>query len=220
MPSRNIIKNYVEGGYYHIYNRGVEKRDIFLDKQDCVVFQRYLKLYLADPQEVKKIQIPRLQVFLQNNMYGELDLLAFSLMPNHIHLQVRQNSKDSIAKLMRRLTTSYVMYFNRKYKRVGALFQNVYKAARIQDDFYLLHLSRYIHLNPTKIKHDAIDFTDFCSMPYYTGKKEASWVQKEEILNYFNSYKANNKGKTYEEFVTSYNKKPELILGNLIIDDE
>ena len=65
MPSKNIIKSYVEGGYYHIYNRGVEKRQIFLDNQDCVVFQRYLKLYLGEPEEIKKIQIPRLQNFLK-----------------------------------------------------------------------------------------------------------------------------------------------------------
>lgn len=219
MPAKNIVKSFIPNGYYHIYNRGVEKRDIFLDKQDCVVFQRYLKLYLGNPQEVKNIQIPRVQVFLQNNMHDEIDLLSFSLMPNHIHLQLKQKNTDSISRFMKRLTTSYVMYFNRKYKRVGALFQNVYKAAYIPNELYLLHLSRYIHLNPQNITHPLIDFLDFCSFPYYLAEKEASWIKKDEILSYFNSYKANNKGESYKDFVLSYKKPPESILGELIIDD-
>ena len=219
MPAKNIVKNYIEGGYYHIYNRGVEKRNIFLDKQDCVVFQRYLKLYLATPSEVEKIQIPRIQSFLRFNMHCEIDLLAFSLMPNHIHLLIKQRDKDSIAKFMKRLTTSYVMYFNRKYNRVGALFQNIYKAAHIEDDPYLLHLSRYIHLNPTKIKHEKIDFTDFCSLPYYLGDKEATWVKTNEILTYFDSSRIKGKGIFYREFVDNYKTPPEEILGSLIIEE-
>ncbi len=219
MPAKNIVKTYVEGGYYHIYNRGVEKRDIFLDKQDCVVFQRYLKLYLADPSEVAKIDVPRIRTFLQNNMHGELDLLSFALMPNHIHLQIKQKNKDSIVRFMKRLTTSYVMYFNRKYKRVGPLFQNAYKASLVRGDSYLLHLSRYIHLNPTKISHNTIDFKDFCSLPYYLGEKESSWLKREEILCYFKGYKIKNKGNSYGDFVNSYAKSPDLILGNLVIEE-
>ncbi|MBP6913227.1 MAG: transposase [Candidatus Levybacteria bacterium] len=220
MPARNIVKSYVAGGYYHIYNRGVERRDIFLDKQDCVVFQRYLKLYLAKPSEVANIDVPRIQIFLQNNLHDELDLLAFSLMPNHIHLQVRQVHEDSISKLMKRLITSYVMYFNRKYKRVGPLFQNRYKAALIEGDSYLLHLSRYIHLNPTKINNNKIDFNDFCSLPYYLGEKESSWLKYSEILSYFNGYKRKDKGKTYKDFVISYSTPAEKILGNMVIEDD
>ncbi|OIP57556.1 MAG: hypothetical protein COX79_01945 [Candidatus Levybacteria bacterium CG_4_10_14_0_2_um_filter_36_16] len=220
MPSKNIIKSYVEGGYYHIYNRGVEKRQIFLDNQDCVVFQRYLKLYLGEPEEIKKIQIPRLQNFLKHNMHDEFTLLAFSLMPNHIHLEIKQKNADSMIKFMKRLTTSYVMYFNRKYKRVGALFQNAYKATLIENDSYLLHLSRYIHLNPTKIKHKEIDFEDFSSLPYYLGTKSASWLDTNEILSYFRGLNIKGKGTTYKEFVNAYRTQPEDILGDLIIEKD
>ena len=220
MPSKNIVKNYLENSYYHIYNRGVEKRDIFLNKQDCVVYQRYLKLLLGDPEEIKNIQIPRIQTFLKNNMYKEVELLAFALMPNHIHLLVKQTRKDSIVKFMKRLTTSYVMYFNRKYNRVGALFQNVYKAALIENDPYLLHLSRYIHLNPTKITNKKINFTDFCSFPYYAKQKSASWLNTEIIQSYFNHAKIPKKGSTYEDFVTDYRNPPENILGGLIIEEK
>lgn len=218
MPSRDIVKTYIENGYYHIYNRGVEKRDIFLDKQDCVVFQRYLKLYLAPPEEVAQIQVPRMQSFLQNNMSEEIDLLAFSLMPNHIHLELKQYQADSIVRFMKRLTTSYVMYFNRKYNRVGALFQNAYKGALIETDPYLLHLSRYIHLNPTKINHKRIDFTEFCSLPYYLGEKQASWLKTREILSYFKNSHIQGKGNSYADFVNSYKTASEKILGKLIIE--
>ncbi len=218
MPSKNIVKHYFENSYYHIYNRGVEKRDIFLDNQDYVVYQRYLKLYLGNPDEVKKIDIPRINIFLKNNLYDEVDLLAFALMPNHIHLLLKQKNKDSIAKLMNMLSTSYVMYFNRKYKRVGSLFQNTYKAAHVETDPYLLHLSRYIHLNPEKIKHKKINFTEFCSLPYYLDKQKASWVNKEIILSYFTSSKIKNKGNSYENFVQSYKNEPQTILGDLIIE--
>lgn len=218
MPARNIVKRYVAGGVYHIYNRGVEKRKIFLDKQDCVVFQRYLKLYLATIDEVKKIKVPRLHSFLQNNMHDEIDLYAFALMPNHIHLEIRQKNADSIGKFMKRLSTSYVMYFNRKYNRVGALFQNIYKASNVESDPYLLHLSRYIHLNSSKIDNSKIDFADFCSYPYYLGEKEASWVKTDPILRYFSKSNITSKGTSYEDFVMNYQTAPEEILGDLVIE--
>ena len=116
--------------------------------------------------------------------------------------------------------TSYVMYFNRKYKRIGPLFQNVYKAALIDSDPYLLHLSRYIHLNPRKITHPKIDFTEFCSFPYYLGEKQASWVKTDEILTYFKQSSMKGKGNAYEEFVNNYKTPPERILGGLILENE
>jgi putative transposase len=215
-----MVKRYMPGGYYHIYNRGVEKRDIFLDKQDFVVFQRYLKLYLGSKKDVKKIRVPRIQIFLKNNMYDEIDLLAFSLMPNHIHLELRQKKADSIIRFMKRLTTSYVMYFNKKYNRVGGLFQNSYKAALIQTDPYLLHLSRYIHVNPTKTHNKGVNFKDFCSFPYYLEEKNASWLKTDPILSYFKSSRIKYKGSSYEEFVNEYKVPPEQILGDLVIEKE
>ncbi|MBI3092873.1 MAG: transposase, partial [Candidatus Levybacteria bacterium] len=136
MPSKNIIKEYIENGYYHIYTRGVEKRDIFLDKQDCVVFFHYLRLYLSSIEELESQNNPgaRIQRFIPLNLSKEIDLLSFSLMPNHIHLQIKQYTKDGIIKFMRRILTSYVMYFNKKYQRIGTLFQSTYKAARIESD--------------------------------------------------------------------------------------
>lgn len=152
MPARNIVKTYIENGYYHAYNRGVEKRNIFLDEQDYSVFLHFLKQYLSPPQR-KGIYLTMTGLDLVRprpiqTLYDEIDLLAYCLIPNHYHLLLEQKTIDGMTKLLRRLCTSYSMYFNKKYDRVGSLFQGTYKAALIDRDEYLLHLSRYIHLNP------------------------------------------------------------------------
>lgn len=218
MPAKNIVKDYVENGYYHIYNRGVEKRNIFLDEQDCKVFLYYLKMYLSSKEELEELSQPGTKInrFIPLNLSSEVDLLSFSLMPNHIHLQVKQYSKYGITKFMRRLSTSYVMYFNKKYKRVGALFQNRYKAVLIGSDEYLLHLSRYIHLNPTHIRSH-IDFLDFSSYPYYLNERSGSWIKQKEILDYFSKF---NKQNSYKSFVEDYSINSEEILGTLALEEE
>ncbi|OGE37870.1 hypothetical protein A3B45_03165 [Candidatus Daviesbacteria bacterium RIFCSPLOWO2_01_FULL_39_12] len=224
MPSKNIIKDYIEDGYYHIYNRGVEKRTIFLDEQDCIVFLHYLKLYLSPIEELKQLDLPGLRIakFIRLNLSAEIDLLAFALMPNHIHLQIKQKTTDGIVKLMKRLATAYVMYFNKKYLRVGSLFQNTYKATLIETDEYLLHLSRYIHLNPAKITHKIINFKEFSSYPYYLGQKQASWIKPQEILSYFRSAQRKDLKDilSYQSFVENYKESSAEILGPLILEED
>ncbi|PJE67225.1 hypothetical protein COU95_03585 [Candidatus Shapirobacteria bacterium CG10_big_fil_rev_8_21_14_0_10_40_9] len=223
MPAKNIVKTYLENGYYHLYNRGVEKRKIFLDDQDCKVFLHYLKMYLSPPAELKELEQPgtRINRFIPLNLSGELDLLSFALMPNHVHLQVKQHTKDAITKLMRRLSTSYVMYFNKKYQRVGALFQNNYKGVLIENEAFLLHLSRYIHLNALKTQ-SSINFVDFSSYPYYLGLKHASWIKPEEILGYFkNSQRQDLKDfLSYQGFIEDYSEDAREILESLTLEDD
>lgn len=222
MPSRNIVKTYIENGYYHIYNRGVEKRTIFLDKQDCAVFLRFLKLYLTPKNELAKLPENLLDIrlgrILAKNLSEEIDLLSFALMPNHIHLQVKQRTKDGIKKLMQRLCTAYVMYFNKKYNRVGSLFQNKYKGILVETDEYLLWLSRYIHRNSNKLTSNEINFLVFSSYPYYIGLKSASWVKTEEILNFFKSKKDNLGHDYYKDFVEDEEQDDQALLGELILE--
>ena len=222
MPSRNIVKEYVVNGFYHLYNRGVDKRDIFLDEQDCVVFLHYLKMYLSPTEELLKENKfnARIQRIIALNLSTEIDLLSFTLMPNHIHLQVKQYTIDGITKFMRRLITSYVMYFNKKYKRVGTLFQSTYKAAFIRSESHHLHLSRYIHLNPIKVK-SPINFMNFSSYSYYLGNKQASWVKPEEILSYFKSAKREDLKDmlSYQSFVEDYLGDSTQIIGDLILEE-
>lgn len=223
VPSKNIVKSYIENGYYHIYNRGVEKREIFLDEQDCFMFIYYLKMYLSPPEELMQLKQPglRLDRYISHNLYTELELLSFALMPNHIHLLIKQYSKNGIVKLMRRLSTAYVMYFNKKYDRVGALFQNRYKGILITTDNYLLHISRYIHLNPRNIQ-SSINFHKFTSYDYYLSSKKASWIKPDEILDCFKVAQSRDLRNmmSYKVFVEEYSKDSSQILGDLTLEND
>lgn len=208
MPARNVVKTYLENSYYHIYNRGIEKRIIFLDESDCVMFLFYLKLYLQPKLElIQEISIKpnRKLRFLLSNLSEEVTLISYSLMPNHIHLLVKQTTIDGITKLMRRLTTAYVMYFNRKYDRVGPLFQNKYKACIIDSDEYLLHLSRYIHLNPVNL-NTIIDFTNYSSYANFIGKRRSSWLNPNDVLQHFSTNPDTVPQYEYKKFVEDFNK--------------
>lgn len=219
MPSKNIVKIYIEGGYYHIYNRGVEKRNIFLDEADCKIFLHYIMLYLSPIEEVLKTYSDNVRIrrFIRLNLSEEVDLLCFALMPNHFHFLAKQKNKDSIVKFMRRLMTSYVMYFNKKYDRVGTLLQGRYKAVNVDKDEYLLHLTRYIHLNPTK-SNFKINFNKFSSYQYYMGIKKASWIKPEEILDYFSFKSKEYKIKSYKNFVEDFSVDSKETLGELTLD--
>lgn len=130
MPSRNTLKDYLSEATYHVYNRGVERRQIFMDHHDYQRFKQQMRQCLD-----RELQIT---------------LLAFSLMPNHFHLLLSQSDDGAMSRFMKRLSTAYAMYFNKKYHRVGSLFQGKYKAARIVGAQHLMEISRYIHLNPER----------------------------------------------------------------------
>lgn len=227
MPGRNTIKVYIQGGYYHLYNRGVEKRKIFLDAQDYKVFLNYLKEYLSPPP--KKSEIKKKTFTLQGqsfkgisrlpkNYFQEIELLCFCLMPNHWHMLIKQSSLDSVTKFVRSLMTRYSMYFNKKYKRVGNLFQGRYRAVLVDDEAYLLHLSRYIHLNPSELTNDLL--SAYSSYGDYLNLRHTPWIKSDYILSQFNDKvgvefkKFNN----YKDFIEKYQQEDKLILGNLTID--
>ncbi len=202
MPAKNSIKIYTENGYYHIYNRGVEKRIIFLDKQDYSVFLSYLKSYLllkdekslyerlSDPSISSRERDKILKLLRLNNFYKEITLLAYCLMPNHFHFFVKQKNLGSIDKFMNSLATRYTMYFNRKYKRVGSLCQGVYKAVLVTNESQFLHLSRYIHKQA--LPSQPSSYSD------YLGRSKTLWVNPEEVISYVSK---NNALLSYENFV-------------------
>lgn len=211
---------YVENGYYHIYNRGVEKRSIFQDDQDYYVFLDYLKYSLSDPPKPGDLQgSPLKKVYrLQKNFKNKIELIAFCLMPNHFHLLLKQLDDCSLRYFMLSLITRYSMYFNKKYDRVGSLFQGIYKAVLVNNEEYLLHLSRYIHLNPSEFTPNLTDA--FSSYGDYLGLRKTSWLKPDAILDQFNNKvgvefkKINN----YRDFVEKYKQDDKLILGNFALD--
>ena len=170
-------------GYYHIYNRGVAKQDIFLDRQDYTVFLYFLKSFLLDPEYIDTneqfYQARRL------NYHGRLRLHAYCLMPNHFHLFVSQINDNGISKFMQSLGNAYSRYFNEKYERVGPVFQGKYKAAEILDDRHYIHLSRYIHQNPISLRIDPEEY-EYSSCRYYLDTAPTPrWIFKDEILDNF-----------------------------------
>jgi putative transposase len=177
----------VPDAYYHIYNRGINKRVIFKDQEDYVVFLSLLKRHLSkQPQQDKNGRIYK-------SFYGQIELLAFCLIPNHFHLLIYQTKSDAMTSLLRSVGTAYTMYFNKKYKRTGPLFQERFKASLISQDEHLQHISRYIHLNPENYRS-----WDFSSLGYYLGDRKADWVKPGRILGLFS-------GKIgYDNFLRDY----------------
>ena len=171
MPAKNTVREYIEDGYYHVYNRGVEKRDIFCDETDYLVFLSFLKKYLTEPEKgfANEIQV---------SVYEDIELLAYCLMPNHFHLVLKQHRVDAITDFMKALLTRYAMYFNKKYNRVGSLFQGKFRAVAIYTDEYLLHLSRYVHLNPGQSDYQQYPYSSY---QYYLSNRTAFWMKADFI---------------------------------------
>ncbi|MBU0998935.1 transposase [Patescibacteria group bacterium] len=132
--------------YYHLYNRGVEKRLIFQDKQDR---ERFLFLmYICNTTRSIALRDIGKNFDRKETI---VNIGAYCLMPNHFHILVREKTDSGISTYMRKLMTAYSMYFNKKYKRTGKLYENVFKAVHCDNDNYLKYLYSYIHLNPAKL---------------------------------------------------------------------
>lgn len=194
MPGKNVEKQYTPNTFYHAYNRGVNKRLIFKDDDDYRVFLNLLKRYLGVEvtHDSKKREYP--------NYHKSIDLVAYCLMPNHFHmlLYVKDNPL-AIQQIMQSVVTSYVMYFNKKHKRVGRLFGKQYRAVPITDEAQLWHITRYIHLNPIDLEVDYRRY-EYSSIGYYIRKKSSDWVSPDEILEMFNDA-GENYGKFLEDYV-------------------
>ncbi|MDP3696430.1 MAG: transposase [Candidatus Taylorbacteria bacterium] len=154
---------FVNNEIYHIYNRGVEKRNVFLDNMDhfrfinCLV--EFNDINPALPTNIRyllrhpsKATAHCLEVQLLNNgdrlRESLIEILAFCLMPNHYHLLIRQLTDGGISKFMQKLGTGYTNYFNLKNERVGSLFQGRFKAVLVEKEEHFRYLPLYIHLNP------------------------------------------------------------------------
>lgn len=148
MPYR--FTPFVDQGFYHIYNRGVEKREIFSNEKD---YQRFLAvLYYYQFGDPKPPFSQKRRLLYQGLDFSKnpkpLEIICYCLMPNHFHLLIRQLRDGGIQKFMQKILNSYTKYFNTKHIRVGPLLQGAFKAVPIETDAQLVHVSRYIHLNP------------------------------------------------------------------------
>ena len=162
----NTLTNDVEHRYnylmetYHVLNRGVDKRQIFMDNQDHFRFVH--DLYEFNDKNAAESTFYKFRdyeingkITAHNKKPRELlvDILAFCLMPNHYHLMLSPKTENGIPQFMKKLNAGYAKYFNQKYKRIGTLFQGRYKKILITDETHLLHLPFYIHFNPLDLSY-------------------------------------------------------------------
>ncbi|KKR01432.1 hypothetical protein A2W67_02180 [Candidatus Nomurabacteria bacterium RIFCSPLOWO2_02_40_28] len=167
--------NLVNGEYYHVYNRGNSKQKIFHDNED---YFRFISLMYAC-NSVNNFRIFTLAK--EESPYdferGKqiVSIGSYCLMPNHFHILITQTEERGISKFIQKLTTAYVMYYNKKYKRTGGLFEGKFKSEHLNNDRYLKYLFSYIHLNPIKL--------------IQKDWKEVGIRNKKEALGYLQSYK-------------------------------
>ena len=197
------------GEYYHIYNRGTEKRDIFLDKADYLRF--IVLLYISNNIEAVHISNLREQgKFLRDIINLErketlVDIGTYCLMPNHFHLLIKEKRAGGISEFMKKISTGYSMYFNKRYERTGRLFEGTFKSVHADSDEHLKYLFAYIHLNPIKLIN-----------PVWKEEGIRNSVEAKLFLNgySFSSYldytmKARNNGKRPESKILNKNVFPE-----------
>lgn len=167
--ARNLV--FSPGEYYHIFNRGVEKRPIFTEKRDYVralstIF--YYKHAHPPVKYSKYLSTPRDQRSELNEILNkspkDVTILAYCLMPNHFHFLIRQESDIGISQFLSKFSNSYTKYFNTKHTRVGPLLQGTFKAVIVDSEEQLIHLSRYIHINP--VVSSIIKKTDLIDYPW------------------------------------------------------
>jgi putative transposase len=204
---------FVDNRIYHIYNRGVEKRNVFLDKQDHFRFVHDLFEFNDEAPAINiYYKLPQLQSYeVELRKIGNkkeerqprkllVEILSFCLMPNHFHLLIKQKVDGGVIQFMQKLGTGYTNYFNKKYKRVGSLFQGRFKAVLVEEEAHFIHLPYYIHLNPLDLKFpewrnkeiknykEVMKFLEnyrWSSFLDYLGKKNFPSVTQRKFLNEF-----------------------------------
>jgi len=139
MPYRKV--EFVQGHFYHIYNRGVGRQPIFREGENYLFLLRRVKQYASSL---------------------DVAVIAYCLMPNHYHFLLCQNGQQPAGRLLQRVFNSYTKAFNKRYGRTGTLLEGPYKAIHIDQESYLLHLCRYIHANP--VRHGLV--SDLAQWPY------------------------------------------------------
>lgn len=213
MPVKNVVKEYKPNSYYHVYNRGVAKQKIFLDTTDFKRFLSYLRLYLT-PFNLQESTLKVAPTRMLKNYTDEVKLICYCLMPNHFHLLLFQKNIDSINYFMRSLGTKFSMYFNRRYKRVGPVFQSTYKAVEVESEEQLFYLSKYIHRNPKELLPTGINLEGYKYSSYLNFLRliNQSWIIPDDILVYF-------KRNSYKNFVEESDEKDLVIIKNSLLED-
>ena len=184
MPTKHLVKLFSSPAYYHIYNRASGERKLFRDHADRNFFLSLLQKHLAET------------VLLKNEgdtKQYQVEIVAYCLMGTHFHLLLYQEDNiDAITGYMRSVGTVYSMYYNKRYKSKGHVFQSSYRASHITNEPYLAHITRYIHLNPR-----SYTTWKWSSYKQYIGNRDDNWVHPERVIGDGSTYQ-------YKQFVLDY----------------
>lgn len=192
------------GEWYHCYNRGVDKRRVFNSRAD---YERFLTLlYICNSENILRLSDQYDSSFegILNSISLErgtalVDIGAYSLMPNHFHLLIKETREGGIALFMQKLSTGYTMYFNKKYERAGALFAGSFKSKHVPDDRYFKQVIAYVLLNPVelfeprwkegkgdveRVKSKLMQY-EYSSLPDFIGEKRLQAKIVTELSEYY-----------------------------------
>jgi putative transposase len=195
MAPRKIIL--ATGEIYHILNRSIQGIPIFRGKRESHIFLEAMEYYLQPNPPIKfslyRVNRDRAPINLSQKL---VMVINYCLMPNHFHLTLRQEEKNGIKTFIQRLSNSFAHYFNVKYENKGPIFEGKFKAVRVEDEEQLIHLSRYIHLNPVSsyLVEKPEDYP-FSSYRFYLGDEQSMALDPSPVLSRFSS------PKKYAEFV-------------------
>jgi len=180
--------NFQNEEYYHIYNRGVDRREIFCCDQD------YVRFLIGMREFNRKNPIGSLHVLKESDSLAKesdsfsdklVSIVCYCLIPNHYHFILKQNVDKGISKFIQKISTGYTNYFNFKYKRTGVLFQGKFKAIHITSESQLLRLSAYVNANAQVHKLAAAATYPWSSYPDYINKRNGTLCHKQIILDEF-----------------------------------
>lgn len=168
--------------YIHIYSRGSDKKDLFYDKQDYYRFFNLLKYYnkknTISFSSLLKKKGAEITKILGEYTEDYVEILIFTLMPNHFHLVIKCLGDGSVGKYMHKVLTAFAMYFNKKYSKTGHRFESKYKYRKIQDDTDLKNAINYVYLNPAKILDGIYSHIDFLNGKYRLSYKQRKFISK------------------------------------------
>lgn len=181
MRRREVITT---GEYYHIFNRGVERRVIFNQKVDYKRFIQSLEFFNTE----SSIEMRSNEKMLPMPEERLVDVVAYCLNSNHFHLLIKENKKNGIATFMKKVCTGYSMYFNKKNDRSGVLFQGRFKSVHIDSNDLLLYISAYVNCNSQIHGIKNAEIYPWCSFLEYIGKGDEK-CQKVIILDQFKNIK-------------------------------
>lgn len=203
---------------YHVFNQSVAKQPIFISNRDYRRALDVFRFYQYSNPSLRFSFYNRLSISQKEEFFSELilsaeklvEIICFCLMPNHAHFLLKNLRENGISRFMSNFQNSYAKYFNTRTSRVGSVFRQNFKAVRIESEEQLLHVSRYIHLNPVSsflIEVKDLETYPWSSYPAYLTQGE-TWIQKELILAHFKSIE------DYKQFIldqVDYQRKLEII---------